>query len=469
MDNNIENFTNLSDMEQILTLEEMTDENKIVELIKQIKNETTKAYIISFAMLSEKTKIELAQTLKSEYAKVTVIANLEDKEIKKEYVEKSNNDDVKAYLLIDMQEEVENSWLEEQFNKIKSPKNITYIMAKLNSNKSKDKKSEEIKKFINNCLDTADYKNAKYKKIGIDPKMTVGIEIEAEGMWSELLIEYQKNIWDWDIKSDMTLIAGVEITSPHLRDREAEVNEIYQITTMMKELGLSTNSNCGAHIHIGANYLNTLEEYKELFEIYGNAEKILYIISNKPNELPRNGVIEYALPVSGKWNTYKEIPETKDEFIKVAKEIQGNPKTFSLNVKNIGDRCKNTIEFRMPNGTIDGDVWIENIRLYGRIMQSAKEIAEIKNKHKEQKEITPEEERKIIAKYKLKHENSDDEKMKNLMELLFDEKEQEVYWQRYNTNKELAEKDGFFDRINFEKVNFENIYTKKETRDDEER
>lgn len=451
MENNIENFANLPEMEQIMRVEEMTDENEIIEAIKQIEDETTKAYLLSFVMISEKMKLELAETLKNEYAKVMVITSLEDKKVRKEYVEKSSNEDMKAYILVNMQEELGSPWIYEQINKIKSPKNRTYIMSKLNLYKNRDKKREEINKIVNNYLEPEECHNTKYKKMGIDPKMTVGIEIEAEGMWSELLIEYQKNIWDWEIESEISLIGGVEIKSPHLRDREKEITEIYQITKMMKELGLSIGQSCGGHIHIGADYLNTLEEYKELFEIYGNAEEILYIISNKPNEIPRNGVAEYAIPVAEKWNTYKEIPKTKDEFIEVAKQIQGNSKTCSINVKNIGNACKNTIEFRVPNGTIDADVWIENIRLYGRIMQSAKEIAEIKNKHKEQKEITPEEQRKIIAKYKLKHGNSEDEKMKNLMELLFDEKEQEVYWQRYNTNKELIQESGFFERISFAK------------------
>lgn len=245
----------------------------------------------------------------------------------------------------------------------------------------------------------------------------------------------------------------------------------------MKALDLQATERCGGHIHLGADYLTTLEEYKEFFEIYGNAEKIIYLISNKPGELPRESIRTYAKPVSeileneiyqGEENKFPE-PTEKDEFIMVAQEIQDSSKEYSINIMNINEQPgKNTIEFRGSNGTIDGDVWVENIKLYARIMQSAKEIARIKEKHKNGEELTEEEQRKIVAKYKLKHEDSDDDKMENLMELLFDKNEREVYLQRYNTNKELAEKEGFFKDLTFGKVDCREMFVKAKDEQKEE-
>ena len=39
-----------------------------------------------------------------------------------------------------------------------------------------------------------------------------------------------------------------------------------------------------------------------------------------------------------------------------------------------------TIEFRIPNGTVNADTWIENINLFGGLIKASEEFAKIKNK-----------------------------------------------------------------------------------------
>ena len=102
-----------------------------------------------------------------------------------------------------------------------------------------------------------------------------------------------------------------------------------------------------------------------------------------------------------------------------------------LNINN----GKNTIEFRIPNGTINPDTWIENARLFGRIIQVSQKLVDIEKQPQNSKE-----ERLVELKNQLKEEEiAEQEKMEILLELLFSEEERQVYRERYITSSKLLE------------------------------
>lgn len=74
--------------------------------------------------------------------------------------------------------------------------------------------------------------------------------------------------------------------------------------------------------------------------------------------------------------------EDLNEFIKGLQNIQENElgRSASLNLLNINNG-KNTIEFRVANGTINPDIWIENVRLFGRIVQISEKLAQIEKEN----------------------------------------------------------------------------------------
>lgn len=464
IEENIRNFAKLSAELQWITIFKVQDKNERKHLIGQIEDEVERAYLTTCSITDDNDKIDLIKNITTKRAKMMVISSLDDSKLKMKYIQNTLDESEKVYIIDSMQHPNNMEWVLEKCEEIEEPIERAYLVASIRDYESIQNRVQTVDNLITELIDIENCEKGKYEAIGIDPEMTIGIEIEAEGMWAKILNTYTPEIWDWKVKDDCSLIEGVELNSPPFSDTRNGVNEIYQMLTMMNKLGLENNRRCGGHIHIGARYLDTIEEYKELFEIYGNAEKIIYLISNKPGELPRKSVNFYAGPISerlNKNNKYNESNE-KDEFIRIAQAIQGSPKEYSLNIMNVGYRDKDTIEFRAPNGTLDGDVWVENIRLYARIMQASKEIARIKQKHKNKEEITEEEEEKIIAKYRLKHTISDDEKMESLMELLFDEEEKETYWQRYNENKKLAIETDFFKDFKFEKVDCQKTFIKPE-------
>ena len=325
--------------------------------------------------------------------------------------------------------------------------------------KDKDKKTEALIKayeIFNNGKDNkkaVDISSRKYKELGIPKDMMVGIEIEAEDK-NNIFTRLVKEIGflqDYEVKDEMYDDIGVEIVSPKISDNDKRVEQIYEILKIMQTCGFEATANCGAHVHIGADYLQTLEEYQELLEIFGNSEKILYLISNQEGELPRDDVNIYAPSFSRDIQNNDWNQKEKDEFIIDAQRIQRqngeeDKKNHSINLSNINvNNNKNTIEFRLSNGTLNPNIWIENIRLYGRIMQISHEIGKIKSKLKNGEKITEYQFERLKIKAKLKKAITDDEKMETLMELLFNEEERAVYDKRYQVNSELAKREKWFE------------------------
>ena len=89
----------------------------------------------------------------------------------------------------------------------------------------------------------------------------------------------------------------------------------------------------------------------------------------------------------------------------------------------------------MSNGTINPDTWIENARLYGRIIETSQKLSDIEK----QPEQSKEKKKLLNLQAQLKEEIPEQEKMEILLELLFSEEERKVYRKRYIFNSKLLE------------------------------
>ena len=241
---------------------------------------------------------------------------------------------------------------------------------------------------------------SKLKNFNLPKEMTIGIEIESEGFLSEDIREYF-DFNGWEAKEDGSLEDGVEITSPILHPSDENAKQIYILNYVLNRLGQEVSENCGGHIHIGSDYLTSVQAYKNLEEIYCNTEKILYAISNEKYSAPRGGIVNNAKPLASKVRealnkgTVNLTDETSlDEFILGLQSIQVeenlaeirsqekkirrlyNGRYSGVNLVNINNG-KNTIEFRLPNGTLNPDLWMYNINLFGEIVAVSEEIAKI--------------------------------------------------------------------------------------------
>ncbi|MBO5348853.1 MAG: amidoligase family protein [Clostridia bacterium] len=310
------------------------------------------------------------------------------------------------------------------------------------SSKLDIKKYPLIKKYM---------KHSKNNQINLPEGMTIGVEIESVGRNSRAILR-EPWIFGWSCRPDTTVFEknpnnifpedGVEVVSPILREKNKQSsNQIAFMTAFLKSSGQYINKTCGGHVHIGADYLTSVESYQNLIEIWANTEKILYIISNKEGELPRPNIMEHAPPISGnlkEGSVNLMSTQNLNDLKRKLMESQDNDKFRAVNFSNLNKTDKRTIEFRISNGTLDHQTWFENINLYGGLMTISEQLSKIQSK--EPSQLSEDEKTKINLFNDLKKPISEEEKMETLIALVIpNEENRNVYRKRYLSNSKLLE------------------------------
>ena len=142
--------------------------------------------------------------------------------------------------------------------------------------------------------------------------------------------------------------------------------------------------------------------------------------------------------------------ETEDDVKEFAKDSQCQNRGYGINFMNVGT-TKNTIEFRLANGTLDENTWLYNINLFGGIVKAAKDISIIQNKAENARN---DEERKKIEDFeKIKgNELKDEERLELLLDIVVQDEDRDVYRKRYEINSKLIEGNPRIKRSITEKV-----------------
>lgn len=282
------------------------------------------------------------------------------------------------------------------------------------------------------------------KEIKLPKNMTIGVEIESEGM-SYLDLYRKKLIKDWNAVEDGSLgCNGVEFVSPILYSSSKSSSDIYKVCNILQMSKQSITERCGGHIHIGASYLGyDVDAYKNLIEMFSNVENIMYIISNEKGDIPRDRILAFSEPISGKIESAIDAGSVSFDDLESVKafanEINKIQKSrySSINFDNVGYGI-NTIEFRLANGSINPDVWIQNINLFGGIVKAAKDISLIKKKDIDN--LTDDDKVKLLLFERLRDSKlSDEDKLNDFLSLVVSKEDKDIYIERYNTNKSLLE------------------------------
>lgn len=396
----IDTFQNYYNQREVL--DTIKDENVIItylnsELSQKIKEET-RAVIIC--------------TLKNNIVKINFLQNINDEMNKALVISTLTSDKQKMALIFKFKDE--------------RAKNI--ILSSLRNSKN----IEEIPKI-----------KQKYQKAGLPTDMTFGMEIESEGPAFKHFYEMGTIINEWITKREISLEEGIEVVSKPLNDNIQNVTEIYTVNKLLKLSGQRVSYNCGGHIHIGADYLKSKKAYINLLELYCNCEKIIYLISNAPGDIiDKDRFKQFCMIFSA--DISKAIKsgelsfinaENNNQFINQIVNIQkGRDK--GINFKNVGNERNNTIEFRIPNGTLNPNTWIENVRLFGRLIEVSEKLTHEPQSIEEAKDNNL----KLQLKESLKKANlSDEQRLEILLEILFTEEEKEAYRLRYEVNSKVMD------------------------------
>lgn len=197
------------------------------------------------------------------------------------------------------------------------------------------------------------------------------------------------------------------------------------------------------HIHFGADFLgDDYKAWENFFTIYNESEEIFYKMSNRQGEVPRKEITQYAQRsndvISYTFENGEVSIKSQEDLDSIIEKLK-DTRNRGINFCNIVEEGTNTIEFRMPNGTIDVDVIKENIYLFGQLLNISKQMSMDSRYKKEEFSALK------------NHELTEREKVESLLALLFDsEQEKSVYRQRWDTVKE----DDLFEELKAEEPTF---------------
>ena len=310
----------------------------------------------------------------------------------------------------------------------------------------------------------------KYKKgferLGLPEDFKFGIEIEAynvktkgkDGLYTGDSAEYIKSKnWHMATKSEEALVGkgGAELVSPILRDMEQDWKDVYAICEQIKKFPgdkggeVVADSKCGLHVHFDAECLvKDPNRMKNFLQLYAESEELLYKMCNDKDDPIRKGAINKDVKgvlqaISSVWRNGMAAPTGKkilrqiqDGTLKVSYKKWGKLRMFvskyklderryaGLNLTNIGNSKKNTIEFRIANGTLDMQVIKQNVFLYSSLINTAIKMTE-----------NPKQYQDSISKF-YQTEIAEEEKVNQFLSLIIDEPEdRKIYVDRWKSVK----------------------------------
>mgnify|MGYP004529108585 CR=1 FL=1 len=375
------------------------------------------------------------------FSQVDLIKCFKDKNLKKQYSLKKEYSNYRS-ILVAANEDPE--FIKEQFLRINIPIFQNNLISLVTDSKLKLElisllKDKNVQKFHMSNIDEG-YNNFKVEvnseeiaEYNIDDAITIGIELECCNKNINNYKKVKTVFKDFEIKSDCSVKSGFEIVSPILHYTKEDMTKLKSVCEILKDCKFYTDSSCGGHIHIGADYLESTREMYMLLYLYNNCENIIYLICNKEHSKTRKSGIVYAKKIK---NDYLKASKngslnenlTKEEMIKVLEQIN-ETRYKGLNLQNLDNYYKKTIEFRMPNGEIEFDELILNVKLFTTLIQKAHDLVNANASN----------EIKMKA-LRLSDKMKEEDRLEIFLSILFDtEEEKNVYRRRYKTNKAFFE------------------------------
>ena len=167
------------------------------------------------------------------------------------------------------------------------------------------------------------------------------------------------------------------------------------------------DNKCGLHVHFDAECLTKdPNRMRNFLRLYAESEELIYKMCNDVGDPIREKAINKNFRglglVSSIWRKGMAAPigkkilkKIEDGTLKVSYKKYGILKMLAgkfklderryvgLNLTNIGNRNKNTIEFRMSNGTLSPEIIKQNVLLYASLINTAIQMTENPQIYKE--------------------------------------------------------------------------------------
>ena len=212
--------------------------------------------------------------------------------------------------------------------------------------------------------------------LSLPSNVTFGTEIEYEKIDYHIVDKFiDENYSSWYSDTDGSLNSGGEISSPILRDNLKSWNQIKSICDFLKNEKANADDMAGGHIHIGANVIGSdVEKWKKFIKAYIVYESIIFRFAYGDKVKSRKKLKRYAPPIADR--LYKQLDKLNcaRDVDDIKNILYYSDRYQAINFSNISFSSldsfeeDNTIEFRVPNGTIEEVIWQNNINAITKLM-----------------------------------------------------------------------------------------------------
>ena len=159
------------------------------------------------------------------------------------------------------------------------------------------------------------------------------------------------------------VVVGGEVISPPLRDTPEAWAQVAAVLDVLRRCGAEINRSCGLHVHVGADALRPaagtprdLLLALSRLAVLANVcfEDLVFRMASAEGGQHRGQTVFYrhCRPLERPLQpAYESLTDLAG-----ALGLEGSARRAALNLTNVGDPHKDTVEFRHCNGTLDGRV-----------------------------------------------------------------------------------------------------------------
>lgn len=218
-----------------------------------------------------------------------------------------------------------------------------------------------------------DYKNEFRETVDVPDFLKFGCEIEFNTRKS--IPYYEKKIKNdkYDIVYDVSGTSIIEVISPILYNTKEDWDSLRE--TLLKIKYGNIDHNTGGHIHYDSSIIKD-ENLISLLKFWFIFEEVIYdFAKGEFNEL-RRYVDYYAKKLDNLDFYIDKFENNKSKDLRI---FNCYNKYYGLNISNhvrYGDSCwifNDTYEVRVPNGSLDINIWQNNVEFFANFIKFANE------------------------------------------------------------------------------------------------
>ncbi|OPX87476.1 MAG: putative amidoligase enzyme [Pelotomaculum sp. PtaB.Bin104] len=198
----------------------------------------------------------------------------------------------------------------------------------------------------------------------------------------------------WAVERDGSVSSGNiggEVISPVLRDNPETWRQLEKVCEIVRRNGGQVDMRCGGHVHVGADPLDERTwRWMRLARLVSGFEDVIYrVAAGGESGGEHRGVRDnyhYSAPMPVAVDRFFHNRRVDPNYL--ISEISPR-RYYGLNLKNVGQGNKNTVEFRHFNGSLDPKQIQVNVKIANAIVHAAQSIRKNRVSTRERAQLIP--------------------------------------------------------------------------------